>query len=171
VNYLKFYMIIFIFTFCYIWPSQYQHSCCYNTNHCFTFLSNLYSHNNYIKYESWITVINCYWVDCLCGLVVRVPGYRSRGPQFDSRCYQIFWDVVWVKWLRHEAYHSHPSSAEVKNGGAIPLQAPYDMMLNLLSTGTTIRVPPSLFDTCIQWEPIYVQPLATNCASLEATSP
>jgi hypothetical protein len=26
--------------------------------------------------------------------VVRVPGYRSRGPSFDSRRYQIFWLVV-----------------------------------------------------------------------------
>jgi hypothetical protein len=32
--------------------------------------------------------------DRLCGLVVRVPGYRSRGPRFDSRRYQIFWKVV-----------------------------------------------------------------------------
>jgi hypothetical protein len=30
----------------------------------------------------------------LCGLVVRVPGYRSRGSAFDSRRYQIFWEVV-----------------------------------------------------------------------------
>jgi hypothetical protein len=30
------------------------------------------------------------WVDRLCGLVVRVPGYRSRGPGFDSWRYQIF---------------------------------------------------------------------------------
>jgi hypothetical protein len=28
--------------------------------------------------------------DRLCGLVVRVPGYRSRGPGFDSRRCQIF---------------------------------------------------------------------------------
>jgi hypothetical protein len=28
--------------------------------------------------------------DRLCGLVIRAPGYRSRGPGFDSRCYQIF---------------------------------------------------------------------------------
>jgi hypothetical protein len=30
------------------------------------------------------------YIDRLCGLVVRVPGYRSRGPVFDSRRYQIF---------------------------------------------------------------------------------
>jgi hypothetical protein len=29
----------------------------------------------------------------LCGLVVKVSGYRSRGPGFDSRPYQIFWEV------------------------------------------------------------------------------
>jgi hypothetical protein len=28
--------------------------------------------------------------DRLCGLTIRVPGYRSRGPEFDSRRYQIF---------------------------------------------------------------------------------
>jgi hypothetical protein len=32
--------------------------------------------------------------DCLCGLVVRVSGYRYRGHGFDSRRYQIFWVVV-----------------------------------------------------------------------------
>jgi hypothetical protein len=29
----------------------------------------------------------------LCGLVVTVSGYRSRGPGFDSRLYQIFREV------------------------------------------------------------------------------
>jgi hypothetical protein len=29
-----------------------------------------------------------------CGLVARVPDYISRGPEFDSRGYQIFWEVV-----------------------------------------------------------------------------
>jgi hypothetical protein len=33
-------------------------------------------------------------VDCFYGLVVRVPGYRSRGLGFDSRRYQILWEVV-----------------------------------------------------------------------------
>ena len=32
--------------------------------------------------------------DRLCGLVVRVSGYRYRGPGFDSRRYQIFRVVV-----------------------------------------------------------------------------
>jgi hypothetical protein len=32
--------------------------------------------------------------DRLCGLVVSVSGYRSRGPVFDSRRFQIFWEAV-----------------------------------------------------------------------------
>jgi hypothetical protein len=32
--------------------------------------------------------------DRLCGPVVRVPGFRSRDPGFDFRCYQILWEVV-----------------------------------------------------------------------------
>jgi hypothetical protein len=42
-----------------------------------------------------------YWYqmasDRLCGLVVRVSGYRSRGPGFDSRRFQIFWEAVAVE--------------------------------------------------------------------------
>jgi hypothetical protein len=34
------------------------------------------------------------FADRLCGLVIRVPGYRSRDPGFDSRRYQIFLEVV-----------------------------------------------------------------------------
>ena len=33
-------------------------------------------------------------LDRLCGLVLRVSGYRYRGLGFDSRRYQIFWVVV-----------------------------------------------------------------------------
>jgi hypothetical protein len=32
--------------------------------------------------------------DRLCGLVVRVPGYRFRDSGFDARRHQIFWEVV-----------------------------------------------------------------------------
>ena len=32
----------------------------------------------------------CSYGDRLCGLVVRVSGYRYRGPGFDPRRYQIF---------------------------------------------------------------------------------
>jgi hypothetical protein len=32
--------------------------------------------------------------DCLCALLVRVSGYRSRGPGFDSRRFQIFWEAA-----------------------------------------------------------------------------
>jgi len=37
-----------------------------------------------------ILYINCLSCDRLCGLVVRVSGYRYRGPGFDPRRYQIF---------------------------------------------------------------------------------
>jgi hypothetical protein len=34
------------------------------------------------------------YLDHVCGLVVRVPGYRSRGRGFDYWSYKIFWEVV-----------------------------------------------------------------------------
>jgi hypothetical protein len=37
----------------------------------------------------WHSVVNRF-----CGLVVRVPGYRSKRPEFDSRRYQIFQEIV-----------------------------------------------------------------------------
>jgi hypothetical protein len=33
-------------------------------------------------------------IDTFCGLVVRVPGCRSRGPGFDFWGYQIFLEIV-----------------------------------------------------------------------------
>jgi len=42
----------------------------------------VYAFNNF-------TICNC-GLDRLCGLVVRVSGYRYRGLGFDSRRYQIF---------------------------------------------------------------------------------
>jgi hypothetical protein len=40
------------------------------------------------------SVVVYYFDDRLCGLVVRVSGYRSRDPRFDSRRYQILWEIV-----------------------------------------------------------------------------
>jgi hypothetical protein len=36
--------------------------------------------------------------DRLCGLMIRVPAYKSGGPGFDSLHYQIFWEVVGLEW-------------------------------------------------------------------------
>jgi len=44
---------------------------------------------NYLNFISY-----CSYIDRLCGLVVRVSGYRYRGPGFDPRRYQIFWVAV-----------------------------------------------------------------------------
>ena len=40
--------------------------------------------------ETFLLVLRITWIDRLCGLVVRVSGYRYRGPGFDPRRYQIF---------------------------------------------------------------------------------
>jgi hypothetical protein len=40
---------------------------------------------------------SCTFTGRLCGLVVRVSGYRSRDPRFDSRPYQIFWKLRGLK--------------------------------------------------------------------------
>ena len=51
----------------------------------------------YIKPSSgstYIIKLRIVYSDRLCGLVVRVSGYRYRGPGFDPRRYKIFWVVV-----------------------------------------------------------------------------
>jgi hypothetical protein len=37
-------------------------------------------------------------IDCLCGLVIRVPGGRPRGSRLKSQRYQIFWVAVGLEW-------------------------------------------------------------------------
>jgi hypothetical protein len=66
---------------------------CFKKFECFPYLSV----KNYSLFVStWhstvFLIITClmFLEDRLCGLVVRVPGYRSRGPGFDPRRYQIF---------------------------------------------------------------------------------
>jgi hypothetical protein len=45
-----------------------------------------------------------FFLDLLCGLVVRVPSYRSRGPGFDSRRYHIFWEVRVWNWVHSASW-------------------------------------------------------------------
>jgi hypothetical protein len=45
-----------------------------------------------IKQTPWLQSAS--ELDRLYSVVVRVSGYRSRGPGFDSRSNQIFWEVV-----------------------------------------------------------------------------
>jgi hypothetical protein len=48
-----------------------------------TLLSGLVKEQNIIKRDGPLDRL-------FCGLVVRVPGYRSKDPGFDTRRYQIF---------------------------------------------------------------------------------
>jgi hypothetical protein len=63
------------------------------------FTSNFVSHFFYmILFSAWssshnLSIYICS-LDHLCGLVIRVPGYRSRGSGFDSWRSQIFWEVL-----------------------------------------------------------------------------
>jgi hypothetical protein len=55
----------------------------------------------------------------LCGLVVRVSGYRYRGPGFDSRRYKIFREVVVLErgplsLVRIRSYLNRKVAAQVK---------------------------------------------------------
>jgi hypothetical protein len=56
--------------------------------------------------------------DRLCGLVVRVPSYRSRGPGFDSRHYQIFWEVVGLERGPHSIVRIIEELLEGKSTGS-----------------------------------------------------
>jgi hypothetical protein len=57
--------------------------------------------------------------DRLCGLVVGVPGYRSRSPEFDSLLYHIFSVVVGLEqahsdsWVQLRSYLEETVAAPV----------------------------------------------------------
>jgi hypothetical protein len=71
--------------------------------------------------------------DRLCGLVVRVYGYRSRGPGFDSRHFQVLWEAVGLdgvhsaSWGQLRSYLEEIVAAPVKKtetnvpGGSVAL--------------------------------------------------
>jgi hypothetical protein len=85
-------------------------------------------------------VLNYFYFVCfgLCGLVVRVPGYRSRGPGFDYRRYQIFWEVVGLERCPlslvstiEELLGSNSSGSGLENreyGRGDPLRCPRDTL-------------------------------------------
>jgi hypothetical protein len=50
------------------------------------------SSSNIVVEDYW-SLFWMYDMAGLCGLVVRVSGYRSIGRGFDSWAYQIFWEV------------------------------------------------------------------------------
>ena len=52
--------------------------------------SNMFNHNAAVSIQKKFTACRVKEVDRLCGLVVRVSGYRYRGLGFNSRRYQIF---------------------------------------------------------------------------------
>jgi len=58
---------------------------------CFNLMSKMTWNGKQYLSDKIMTYIYIYIYDRLCGLVVRVSGYRYRGPGFDSRRYQIFW--------------------------------------------------------------------------------
>jgi hypothetical protein len=58
---------------------------------------NIFFVERYMATSPLIILIYTEFLDRLCGLVVRVPGYRSRGPGLDSQLYQIFWEAVRLK--------------------------------------------------------------------------
>jgi hypothetical protein len=60
--------------------------------------------------------------DRLCGLVVRVPDYRSRGPGFNSWCYQIFWEVVGLEWGPLSLMSTTEELLENSSGSGLEIQ-------------------------------------------------
>jgi hypothetical protein len=54
----------------------------------------------------------------LSGLVISVSGYRSRGTGFDSRCYQIFWEVVDLERGPHSFLSTIEELLERKTNGS-----------------------------------------------------
>jgi hypothetical protein len=56
--------------------------------------------------------------DNLCGLMVKVSGYRSRGSGFDSHSYQIFWEVGGLERGPHSLVRTIEELLEWKSRGS-----------------------------------------------------
>jgi hypothetical protein len=54
-------------------------------------------------------------------LIANQKATRYHNPEYQPLIQWVLGGLaLWVKWLGHEADNSTPSSAKVKNGGAIP---------------------------------------------------
>jgi hypothetical protein len=70
----------------------------------------------------------CYILsDHLCGLVVRRPGYISRGPGFDSRRYHIFWAVVGLERGPLSLVSITEELLEWKSSGRLPRRVDFQL--------------------------------------------
>ena len=87
---------IFVLQYAYFMPLHVSSTCAHHQEVKLA-LHSLWYHHTETSEWSKITKIQFYKYeqivvnfDRLCGLVVRVSGYRYRGPGFDPRRYQIF---------------------------------------------------------------------------------
>jgi hypothetical protein len=72
-----------------------SHRLCYSGSIIMKYHRKLYLHFSFCG--SKFLPPNLLMQDLLCGLVIRVPGHRSRGPGFGSLRYQIFREVACVE--------------------------------------------------------------------------
>jgi hypothetical protein len=72
-----------------IWEAQFSLSLAYMMQECITSCNQMYVKLFHVLFFNSDVAF--------CGLMVSVPGYRSRCPGFDSRRYKVFWEVVFLE--------------------------------------------------------------------------
>jgi hypothetical protein len=77
-----------------------------------------FNSNNLVLYF----VLHRSWVGRHCGRVVRVPGYRSRGPGLSSWNYHIYWEVLGLEQDPLSLVRIIEELLEWKNSGSDPKQ-------------------------------------------------
>jgi hypothetical protein len=58
------------------------------------YIATFYNFSNFLANNKTSKSVLTIYKDRLCGLVVRVSGYRSRGPSSIPAHFQIFWEIV-----------------------------------------------------------------------------
>jgi hypothetical protein len=87
--------------------------------------------------------------DRLCGLVIRVSGYRSRGPGLNSRRFQIFWEAAGLErgplsfvraieeLLGRNSSGSGQENRDYRPGGSVALTTQHPLSANVGTTSPT----------------------------------